>query len=349
MRFGPARQSRRSSFARGGPTRRRTAVLVAVVALGVIPVACADADTEPNDDVVTSIRIANPYESGTPFNTCGMLELDEAIGAAGGGLDVEIFSDGLLGSEGETVEQVVTGELDGTVAGPAFLGKWYDPAAVMEAYYVFDSLESMNAAADGPEGTQLWDGFLDETGVRVVDTWWLGARHVMSTEPVRTPEDLSGVRMRVPDNQLHVRGAEAMGATPMPVPLGETYIGLQQGLISAVEGPMNTSDANGFHEVANYITLTGHVRTPVPVLISETVWQRIDEQDRQILTAELERLGNEAQRCTQEQDAEILRDWVDSGAVEIVDDADIDAFREAVRGNMPEQFEWADVYHRIAD
>lgn len=324
----------------------RAAVTLLALGCAATAAACTPSNAE-DTGAVQSIRLANPYESRTPFNSCGMSRLPEAVERAGSELDVEIYPDGSLGSEGETVEQVVTGELDGTVAGPAFLGKWYEPSAVMESYYVFDSLREMEQAADGPEGQRLWDRFRSETGVRVLDSWYLGARYLMSTEPIRTPEDLQGKRMRVPDNQLHMLGAAAMGATPMPVPLGETYIGLQQGLISAVEGPLNTSDAAGFQEVTNYITLTGHVRTPVPVMINEQIWNRIPDKDQRILVEQLRRLGDRATRCTERQDAKILRNWVRDGDITVVQDADLEAFRSAVRDQVTDDLGWADIYQRL--
>lgn len=334
-----------------GPVRRSArrirALTSAAAATAALALAAACGAPHTSEEPVRAIRIAVPYDSETPFNSCGLLKLDAAVKEAGGRLDVTVYPSGVIASEGESLEQVVTGHLDAAVAGPAFLGTWYEPAAVMEAPYAFESLEEMNEAAHSEVGQRIWDGFLAETGVRVLDTWWLGARHLMTQKPVRSPADLKGVRMRVPDNRLHMAGAAAMGATPMPVPLGETYIGLQQGLISAVEGPINTSDSNGFQEVTDYITLTGHIRTPVPILINENVWRAIPETDRQILQEQLVRLGDEAERCVEELDAQILDRWVRSGEITVVEDADIDAFRESVRSSVPDQFVWADTYRLL--
>lgn len=322
--------------------------VVLLLVTGTFLSACSTSASE-SDGSMQALRIANPYDVSTPFNTCGMSNLPDAVREAGGNTEIEVFAGGVLGSESEALEQVVTGELDGTVAGPAFLGKWYEPAAVMEAPYVFDSVDEVNEAMETPAAEEIWEGFLDETGVRVLDTWWLGSRHLMSTEPVRSPEDLASVRMRVPNNDVHMAGASAMGASPMPVDLGETYIGLQQGLISAVEGPLNTSNSSGFQEVVDYITLTGHVRTPVPVTVNEQAWEQVPQGDREIIVEELIRLGDRAQECVEKEDREILDEWVESGQITVVEDADIDAFRKAVRSSVPQQFSWADEYERLSE
>ncbi len=296
-----------------------------------------------------SIRIASHFDSATPFNECGLAQLPDAVSDAGSDLNIEVFTDGTLGSESEAIEQVATGELDGTVAGPSALGKWHEPVSVLESAYVFDSLDEMNQAASEPQVEQLWDGFRDETGIRVVDAWWLGARHIMTKSPVRSPEDLAGTRMRSTDNNVHMANVRGLGADPLPVPLGETYIALQQGLVQSVEGPLNIADSNGFQEVADYITLTGHVYSPIPVTISESTWQELSESDREIVTEELHRLGGKVQQCVEEQDAEVLDKWVESGEMTVVEDADLEAFRDLAHSTIPEQFSWADVYNNLAE
>ncbi|WP_252314173.1 TRAP transporter substrate-binding protein DctP [Sinobaca sp. H24] len=81
----------------------------------------------------------------------------------------------------------------------------------------------------------------------------------MTQTPVNTPDDLAGMRIRVPDNNLFIRSFSTLGASPTPLPLGDLYASLQQGVIDGAENPLPVLAGSRTHEVTNYLNLTGHM------------------------------------------------------------------------------------------
>lgn len=322
---------------------RRNSIAVIVALTGLVLSSCGGAGAA--NDSAQTFRFSSPVGSTTPTNVCGLSQLPEAMDEAGSGLDIEVYTDGVLASEAEALEQVASGDTEGAVAGIAALSKWHEPIGVLEAAYAFNSRDEMNEMIESDLIQDLLDEYREETGFRVLGLWNLGERHLLTKEPVRTPEDLRGVKMRSVDNDLHMANNRSLGADPMPVPLGDTYIGLQQGLVEAVEGPLNTSDALSFNEVVNYVTLTGHMQGTVAVIVDETKWQELTNSDAELMRNLVEEYSARIDECVKEADEEVLQEWTEAGDVEVVDDADIDMFRSQVRQELPSQFVWEDLYY----
>ena len=97
-------------------------------------------------------------------------------------------------------------------------------------------------------------------GIKMVAAnWAYGARHILTTKPVNTVDDLAGLQIRVPTNQIQTKGFEVLGATPVGMSLGDVYTALQQGTIDGGENPLSTLYGRKHHEVAKYLIMDGHV------------------------------------------------------------------------------------------
>ena len=101
---------------------------------------------------------------------------------------------------------------------------------------------------------------LNDMGIKMVAAnWAYGARHTLTTKPVNTVDDLAGLQIRVPTNQIQTKGFEVLGATPVGMSLGDVYTALQQGTIDGGENPLSTLYGRKHHEVAKYLIMDGHV------------------------------------------------------------------------------------------
>ena len=123
--------------------------------------------------------------------------------------------------------------------------------------------------------TQAKGQLRERYGVLVLDTWAYGSRHITSNIPIRHPDDLDGFRLRMPGASVWQASGAALGASPMPISFSEVYLALQQGIADGQENPVPVIKAKGFHEVQDYLNLSGHIQSSIQILMNERSWQRV--------------------------------------------------------------------------
>ena len=126
--------------------------------------------------------------------------------------------------------------------------------SVVDAAYAFDGGEHLARFFGGDASAELKESFAAASGVNVLGAWSAGARHFTANEPVRSPEDLDGLRMRFPNSPQHLMNAKALGANATEVAYEELYLALQQGIVDGQENPIVNIDARNLGEVQDYIS-----------------------------------------------------------------------------------------------
>ena len=127
---------------------------------------------------------------------------------------------------------------------------------------------------NGPIGDQFNDTLVKARGMRILGTTYYGTRHITTTsKEVKTPADLVGFKLRVPENDVFKAMAEAWGARPTPMNFGELYLALKQNVVDGQENPLPTIKSGKFDEVQKYLVLSGHIITPRLVVVNEAFWQ----------------------------------------------------------------------------
>ena len=129
--------------------------------------------------------------------------------------------------------------------------------AVADGAFVFDDSDHLYNFFTSDASAALTQGFEDETGVHILGAWNTGARQFTANVPIRTPDDLAGLRMRFPPSPTFLLNAEAMGAEAVEVAFEELYLALQQGTVDGQENPLITIKNRSLHEVQDYLSLTG--------------------------------------------------------------------------------------------
>jgi TRAP-type C4-dicarboxylate transport system substrate-binding protein len=181
----------------------------------------------------------------------------------------------------------------------------------------------------------------------VLGTWAYGARHITANRPIRTPEDLSGFRLRMPGAKVWQESGAALGASPMPMAFSEVYMALQQGIADGQENPVPVIYSMGFHEVQKFLILTGHIQSSIQILINERVWQTLSQKEQAALTNAVQSLGVEVLAGIRQQEAELLDKWRQDGTMTIIDDCDVAAFRRRSRTYFANGFPFSDLYREI--
>ena len=255
-----------------------------------------------------------------------------------GRIEVEVYPNETLGKEVDVINGMQLGTADMTITGES-LQNWAPMAALLAMPYAYSSLEDMDSVAGGELGDRIEAQIIEKVGIRPIAYFARGPRELTSNRPITSPDELNGLKMRVPNVPLFLNVWKALGANPTPMAFSEVFTSLQNGTIEAQENPLALIKSANFNEVQKYINKTDHVRSWIYLTISEMAWNQMSEEDQANVmeaakrTQEYERelfLADEEQLVTQLQDL----------GVEFVD-VDNEAFaaaaKEAVLSSVSEE------------
>ncbi|WP_110655183.1 TRAP transporter substrate-binding protein [Salinicola halimionae] len=185
-----------------------------------------------------------------------------------GQIEVQVFPNEQLGSEMDVINSIQLGTADMTITGES-LQNWAPNAAMMAVPYLFRDADHMRKAVEGDVGEQIEQQITERTGLVPIAWFERGPRELTSNRPIKTPDDLDGLRIRVPNVPLFVDTWEALGARPTPMAFSEVFTSLQQNTIEAQENPLSLIESASFNEVQQYVDMTDHVRSWIYVVIGK--------------------------------------------------------------------------------
>lgn len=335
--------------------RRPIRKALPLTAVGLMALtACGGQDSTGSDgDSEQTLSFAHVLAEAQPWHQCGALAFEESVNDSDTGLSLELYP--AAQTHNDTLEQldaIDAGNLDITWATPAQLGTRLDTLSVFDAAYLFRDSDHMMAAARSEPAEELWEQLRVDHGMRVIGIGYYGTRHLTSNDVVTTPEDMSGVKLRVLDAPLWLDNGRILGAQPTPVAFGELYLALQQGVVDAQENPLPVIEAQSFDEVQEYVHLTGHVVAMMAVVISEDTWEQLSDAQQQAVLTAGEILGDGVTSCTVEQEEELLAAWSQADAnVTINDSVDLDAFSDNAQEVLFPKYEeqWGEIYRSLQE
>jgi len=183
-----------------------------------------------------------------------------------GRIGLEIFPASQLGGERELIENIQLGNVDLIFVSSAPLASFSPQFFAFDIPFLFKDRTQAYSVLDGPIGQELLAS-LDGVGIKGLTYWENGFRQLTnSKKEIRTPDQLSGMKMRTMENEVHIAAWRAEGANPAPLAFNELFTALQQGTFDAQEGPINLFYDMKFNEVQKFISKTNHIYSPWPVL-----------------------------------------------------------------------------------
>ena len=177
-----------------------------------------------------------------------------------GGLKIEVFHSAQLGREEDIIEQIRQGANIGQNTDSARMGNYIAGIAVMNGPYFAETLEEVAKLRKAPTVVKWQEELATKFGLKVLSFNWVqGYRHFFTNKPIRTPEDLKGLRIRTPPAPIWQESVRALGAVPVAMAFGEMYPGLQQRAIDGVELVYNNIPGGRFYEVLKFANETRHI------------------------------------------------------------------------------------------
>jgi len=246
-----------------------------------------------------------------------------------GGLKIEVFHSAQLGREEDIIEQIRQGANIGQNTDSARMGNYVPGIAVMNGPYFAETLEEVAKLRKSPTVIKWQEELATKFGLKVVSFSWVqGYRHFFTNKPVKTPEDLKGLRIRTPPAPIWQESIRSLGATPVAMAFGEMYPGLQQRAIDGVELVYNNIPGGRFYEVLKYANETKHIMLINFEVVSATWFNSLPKEYQDALTEEADKAGEETSKEIFRLEAEVEQQLKGRGMT-IVKDVDLAAFRKA--------------------
>ncbi|MDR1110471.1 MAG: TRAP transporter substrate-binding protein [Deltaproteobacteria bacterium] len=249
----------------------------------------------------------------------GLLYLADLLKERSNGeINLQAFHSSQLGSERELIEALQMGTTDMTIISTAPLAGFTKRFLVYDLPFIFPDAAAARRILDGPIGQGTLESVegIDLIGLTFFEN---GFRHVTNSKlPIRTPDDAKGIKIRTMENKIHMASFEAIGATPTPMAFGELYTALQQKTIDAQENPIPIIYTSKFYEVQKYCSLTGHFYSPTPMFISKTAWNRLSEEQKDILVKAAAEARDYQRQMIDEQNAKFV-DELKANGMEVIE------------------------------
>ena len=288
---------------------------------------------------------------GNPMADTAQLFADEVAKLSDGRIIIDIYTSGQLGDGPASYQalQMGGGAIDIYRGNTVELSDFgVDKAGVFGLPFVFRDRSHLWSVLESEIGNEILAD-VQESGSGMVGLFYLdeGARHVFTKEPVKSIDDLQGLKIRVPETELMMNTMKTIGVSPTPMAYSELYTSLQTGTVDGAENPLTGYLSNKFYEVAPYLLLTSHTYSPSMVLMSEDTWNKLSPEDQQIIVD----AGKIVEQANKENAARIDTESLDelkSLGVEVTQIADMTPFLDAIQSVIANFVgDNADLYDRI--
>lgn len=253
---------------------------------------------------------------------------------------VQVFCCSQLGNDPKNIEQLTLGGIDFTVSATGSYAPQLPTLNLTMMPFLVDNYQQGWKLYDESKWLKEQFDKAPAKGFRFLATWEAGFRSMTTKDPLNSPEDAKGKKLRTFPNEMMRWTLEAMGFNIQIMPLPEVYLAIQQGAVSGQENPVDTIYSNKFYEVAPNVTLTNHVYSPIPLAISEKTWQKLSPADQKAVTEAAKAAGSFSRQFISGNDANQLKEMTAKGA-KVNAKPNVAAFRTAVQpvyGKAREKF-----------
>lgn len=272
--------------------------------------------------------------------------------ASGGKMKLRIYPGGQMGGPRETIELLQNGALDFTKASASEMEPFAPAYSIFSLPYLFKNQKQFDNVIYGPVGQELMQQ-TKEKGFVAIAAYEAGTRSFYAKKEIKTPADMKGLKIRVVATPTTLKLIELLGASPTPIPFGEVYTALQQGVIDGAENNEPSYVQTRHVEVAKFYAEDQHTAVPDYLVVSTKAWDKLSDEQRQIITTAAKHSEAYEAKLWNEQVEQSRKDAIAAGAKFI--QVDKDAFREALKPlyadfqNDPQRSEWLKKIQAVSD
>lgn len=316
---------------------------VIILALLLIVAACGKDNNETSaeatgNEKTVKLRLGHIANESDAWHLGAQKFAELVKEKSNGTVEVEIYPSSTLGNDRDLIEGMQLGSVDfALVAG--VLSNFYEPYSILELPYLFRDNDHLEKVLYGEVGTQLKEDLLENADIRGLEFWIRGPRELTASKKIETPDDLKGLKIRVPEIPASIKAWEAMGATPTPMAFGEVYSSLQTGIIDAQENPLALIESNKLNEVQDYLMMTNHVYGYVLLTMSDMTYSKLTKEQQKAVEEAAKEATAYENELVYKLEEELLQKLKDTG-MEVVE-LDTEPFSEKakkVHGEFAEKY-----------
>jgi tripartite ATP-independent transporter DctP family solute receptor len=283
-----------------------------------------------------NLRYGNSYPPDHPSNIASAKFAELVKERTNSKVTVSLFPGGQLGGDRDQAEGTIMGTQEMLLIGTGGISQFSPILGIGECPFIWRDVEHMGKVLESDVGKTLTADLLKNRGLRILEFFYYGTRHLTANKPVNTPADMKGFKLRTPQVPVLVAMAKSWGAEPTPMDISELYLSLKTNVVDGQENPIPTISGFKFYEAQKYLILTGHVKTPSPFIINERVFQSLlPEQQKAIVSSAKEAKGMNDKLTIEAENA--LLDTMKKAGMQVIE-PNVEAFRKAT-SVVPPQFE----------
>ena len=281
----------------------------------------------------TKMRISSSQQNDPKFAN-GRVYFDSLakhVKAAGLSEQVELsfFPDNQLGQEIDVINSVKLGVIDMMISGSSISANLVPLVGAFDLGYLFESFPQQTKAFEAGAAKPIEDALLKGANIRIVAwAYNFGSRSVLAKKPVKTPEDLAGLKIRTLPNPIITECLRLMGAAATPLAFGEIYTALQAGVLDGLEHDPPTIVASKFYETSKFYALTEHNFSPLAIYFSDATYKRMDGKLRDAFIDAARQAAADTRTHGMAVEGEAKKVLQDKGVA--INDVDKNAFRKRV-------------------
>src|SRR5436305_8168648 len=266
----------------------------------------------------TKLKWAHVYEVAEPYHTEALWAAKRIKKCTDGRYEISVFPASQLGNENQINEGLGLGTVDMIYTGVAFAASIHKPVGITNAPFVLRDFDHFMAYRASPLFRQIAKGYEDKTKHKIITLTYYGQRHVTANKAINKPEDMKGMKLRVPPAPLFLMFTKSVGANATPIAFAEVYLALQPGTVDGQENPLPTIMAKKFYEVQSHIILTGHITESLLTIVGSHVWPKLSDTDKNVFEEVLSEAAVKATKQIRESEQKLADEFKKLGKTVIV-------------------------------
>jgi tripartite ATP-independent transporter DctP family solute receptor len=275
----------------------------------------------------TKLKWAHVYEIAEPYHTEALWAAEEIKKRTSGRYEIGVFPASQLGNENQINEGLGLGTVDIIYTGTSFAGSIHKPLAISGAPFMLRDFDHWKAYRESKLFRDLSKGYEDKTKHKIIALTYYGERMVTANKEIKKPDDMKGMKLRVPPAPLYLMLAKSVGANATPIAFAEVYLALQQGTVDGQENPLPTIMAKKFYEVQSHVMLTGHITESLLTIVGAHVSSKLSDADKKVFEEVLMQAAAKASDQIRSQEQKIADELRKLGKTVVT--VDREAFRQA--------------------
>lgn len=252
-------------------------------------------------------------------------------------IQIDVYPAGQLGNDPKILEGIKLETIDMGMTGNPFFSAFAPEMNVLDLPYLFRDYDHVYKVVDGPIGVEILRA-VEKNGMKGLGTIEIGFRNLTnSRHPVKSPEDMKGLKIRTTPNPAHLQAFRLMGANPVPMPFTEVYLALKTGTVDGQENPITLIEAMKFYEAQKYLSMTNHAYTVSNVVMNLKKYEELKPEHQKALHEALHEAVVWQRRLDRELEGKALAKMKAAG-LQVEDRPDVEAFRRIVADAVAEDY-----------